>query len=259
MKLPHRVEFPPTILIEESVSFHNAWARAVQSVLRNGIRITIGDESEPKIIRDAYVLFELTARAIDQIENRKLHPQFPFPHVGHYCEEFTREFLEGYIEKPEDEQFSYLYFERLVLYPYVGYYAKDDLWYEGYIDQMRLLRERLAIQKEIEIASNRDQAITWQPKKDLGSASPPCLRCIQVRYLGKNNVEVHLTWRSRDLYTAWQANIIAVIDMLNREVIRPNGCQIVKLTDCSISAHIYESDDDAKKVKLLSVSPQEQR
>ena len=258
MIFPHRVEFPPTILIEESVSFHNAWARAVQFVLRNGIRITIGDVSEPKIIRDACVLFELTAGAIDQIENRKLHPQFPFPHIDHYCKEFTREFLKEYVEKSKDEQFSYLYFERFVLYPYIGY-TDDDLLYKGYIDQIQLLRERLAVQKEIEIASNRDQVITWQPKKDLGSASPPCLRCIQVRYLGKNNVEVHLTWRSRDLYTAWQANVIAVIDMLNREVIRPNECRIVKLTDYSTSLHVYESDGEAREVKLLPVNPQQQR
>ncbi|MEA1945419.1 MAG: hypothetical protein U9N07_08870, partial [Euryarchaeota archaeon] len=214
-------------------------------VLRDGMKTTIGDLSEPKPIRDACILFELTGEAIRQIEDHELHPQFPFRHIDHYCKEFTREYLSEYIKKPDQERFSYLYFERLVMY--------EDL------DQIRLLRERLALQKETGITSNRDQAITWQPRTDLGSASPPCLQRIVIRYLGGDNVDVHLTWRSRDLYTAWQVNIIAIIDMLNREVIRPNQCRIVKLIDYSDSLHIYESDREAERVKLLPESPQKQK
>ncbi|NIA12244.1 MAG: hypothetical protein GWP10_21630, partial [Nitrospiraceae bacterium] len=52
---------------------------------------------------------------------------------------------------------------------------------------------------------------------------------------------------------------IAIIDMLNREVIRPNGCRIVKLVDYSDSLHIYESEKGAERVKLLPVIPQKQK
>ena len=236
-----QMKLPPAILISET-NFHNAWARAVRHVLRDGKRITIGDPSEPKPIRDACILFELTGDAIGQIERRELHPQFPFRHIDHYCHEFTREYLSEYVEKPEQERFSYLYFERLAIY--------EDL------DQIRCLCKCLALQKKSGITSNRDQAITWQPKIDLGSASPPCLQRVVIRYLGEDSVDVHLTWRSRDLYTAWQANIVAIIDMLNREVIRPNNCRIVRLIDYADSLHIYESDKDAEQVKPLPVSPQ---
>ena len=235
-------KYSPTMLIRED-NFHNAWARAVRNVLRDGKPMTIGDISEPKPIRDACVLFELTGDAIRQIEDRELHPQFPFRHIDQYCKEYTREFLEKYVKKPEEKRFSYLYFERLAMYEN--------------IDQIRGLCKRLAIQKETGITSNRDQAITWQPKIDLGNASPPCLQRIQIRYLDDDNAEVHLTWRSRDLYTAWQVNIIAIIDMLNREVIRPNGCRIIKIIDFSDSLHIYDSDSkEAEKVKLLPANPQ---
>jgi len=241
------MKLPPTILVQED-DFHNAWARAVRYVLRDGRKITIGDASEPKPIRDACVLFELTGDAIRQIEDRELHPQFPFQHIDPYCEEFTREYLTQYVEKPEQERFSYLYFERLVVYG------------DGDLDQIVPLRECLATQIDTGIASNRDQVITWQADADLGSASPPCLQRIWIRYLGDQSVEVHLTWRSRDLYTAWQANIVAIIDMLNREVIHPNNCRIVKLTDYADSLHIYESDSDgARRVKLLPASPQKQK
>ena len=71
-----------------------------------------------------------------------------------------------------------------------------------------------------------------------------------------DSVDVHLTWRSRDLYTAWRANIVAIIDMLNRAVIRPNNCRIVRLIDYANSLHIYEDDTGAEQVKPLPVSPQ---
>ena len=242
----HRIymKLPPTILISET-DFHNAWARAVRYVLRDGMKITIGDASESKPIRDACVLFELTGDAIRQIENRKLHPQFPFQRIDDYCEEFTKGYLSEYMAKPDNRQFSYLYFEKLSMY--------ED------IDQIRLLCRHLALQKETVIASNRNQAITWQPGTDLGSTSPPSLQRIQIRYLGEDRVELHMAWRSRDLYTAWQINIITIVDMLNREVIRPNGCRIVKIVDYSDSLHIYESDREAERVKLLPESPQKQK
>lgn len=278
------VKLPPTILIQET-DFHNAWARAVRAVLRDGKPMIIGDVSEPKPIRDACVSFELTGSAIRQIERRELHSQFPFQHIDPYCEEYTREFLEEYVKKPEEEKFSYLYFELLTMYSagafieqveqlcqdlisqretdilsnsleqlvsYIKRMAKEE-----FIDQIEWLRQNLAEQKETGISSNRCQAITWQPKIDLGNVSPPCLQRIWIRYLDGNDVEVHLSWRSRDLYTAWQANIIAVIDMLNREVIHPNGCRIAKLVDKSNSLHTYDSDEyGAGKVKSPQINPQ---
>jgi thymidylate synthase len=71
-------------------------------------------------------------------------------------------------------------------------------------------------------------------------------------------VDVHFTWRSRDLFTAWQSNIICLTEMLNREVVKPNNCRIVRIIDYSDSLHLYARDiADAKKVSLVPVSPQE--
>ena len=233
------MKYSPTILIREN-NFYNAWVHAVKRVLFEGRDTIIGSKKEPKPIRDVCSIIELSGDAIRQIENRELHPQFPFQHIDPYCEEFTREYLAQYIKKPDQERFSYLYFERLAIYEEV--------------DQIKQLRESLAVQKDSGITSNRDQAITWQVRNDLGSTSPPCLQRIVTRYLGCDSVDMHLTWRSRDLYTAWQANIVAIIDMLNREVIRPNNCRIVKLVDYADSLHIYHSDIEmAKKVRLLSI------
>jgi thymidylate synthase len=234
---------PPTILIREE-SFHNAWARAVRQCLREGHKITIGDATEPKPIRDMCGIFELTGDAIRQIEDRELHDQFPFPHIDPYCEEFTPEFHAKWLADDEGTRHSYIYYDRLVRYGSDAY---------GFINQLASLRLQLKEEMESGISSNRHQGITWRPMHDDGHPASPCLQRIWIRYLGDRDVEVHLTWRSRDLYTAWQVNIIALIDMLNREVIRPNNCRIVKLVDYADSLHIYESDKEAEKVKLVPV------
>lgn len=232
----------PLTLFIEAKDFHNAWARAVRAVIRSGEKLTIGDASEPKPIRDSCGLITLSGNAIKQIENREIHQDYPFKHIKQYCKEFTREYLATYADKPPSEQFSYLYFERLTAW--AG-------------DQIQMVSNGLKYQIESGLSSNRNQAVTWDHVADMGSKSPPCLQRVWVRYLGNKEVEVHLTWRSRDLYTAWQSNIIALIDMVNREIVIPNGCKIVKIVDFSDSLHIYDGDAEAAaQVKLVPENPQ---
>ena len=232
------MKIPTTTLIQDN-NFASAWARAVRNVIQNGIDLTIGDLNEQKPIKDTCVIFELTGDAITQIENQELHPQFPFRFVDSYCDEFTRTYQKEYRDRSEDEKFTYTYFDR-----FVDYFG---------IDQLKMMNRNLAYQIHDEVSSNRNQIITWDPNEDIDHNAAPCLQNLWVRYLGDNQVEVHWHFRSRDLFTAWQANVVALINMLNREVVKPNGCRIVKLVDYSDSLHIYKSDmDEAEKVKLVS-------
>ena len=51
--------------------------------------------------------------------------------------------------------------------------------------------------------------------------------------------------------------MIALIDMLNCEIIKPNNCKIIKIIEFNDSLHIYKSDfKEAKKVKLIQTNPQ---
>lgn len=242
----------PIIKIEER-NFHNAWAKAVQAVIKNGLDTEIGGPDQRKPIKGACMLISLTRGAIEQVESRELHPQFPFKSVDQYRREFTREFVNEYRRGPREGKFPYLYADRLM------FYAPIDTakWLMG-IDQLSELREGLAEQREYRITSNRHQIITWVPHIDFSVSSPPCLQRIQIRWLAGDNVDVHLDWRSRDLFSAWQVNIIGVVDMLNREVVKPNHCQIARIIDFNDSLHIYKADiGQAEQVKLVPVSPQE--
>ena len=235
-----------TDIVEEN-DFHRAWTSAVQMVLMNGADLVIGGAEERKPIKDSCMLISLEGNAIKQIESRELHPQFPTKrtHLDKYCEEYTRPYLEEYRKKKPEDRFAYLYFERLCHY-------KDPIHIS--IDQLKLLLNFLYGQMRMNITSNRMQAITWYVDDDNTTNSPPCLQRIQIRYIPENKVDVHLTWRSRDLYAAWQSNVICLIDMLNREVIRPNNCQIVRIVDFSDSLHIYKTDiEEAKKVRFTGV------
>jgi thymidylate synthase len=242
----------------EGNNFHNVWAKALQKVVKNGTDLVIGGGEERKPIRDSCMLISLTGNAIKQVEKREIHPQYPFRRVDEYCEEFTRSYVRHYLGMSKDERFAYLYFKRLTIYPCY----RDP---SCYIDQIMMLRQGLADQIEDAITSNRDQAITWQVYCDNATSSPPCLQRIQIRYIpeisvdgSEGKVDVHLTWRSRDLYGAWQANVIAIVDMLNREIIKPNNCGILRIVDYSDSLHVYKTDlEAAKKVKMVAVSPQE--
>lgn len=228
----------------QDTDFHSAWARAVRTVLRDGTDMVIGDRIEPKPIRDgSAALIEMTGNAIKQIENHEIHPQFPFRFINQYVEEYTPEFQDKFMNADNDTvKFTYTYYDRLT--------------YRADVNQLDTLRDGLKEQIAIGISSNRNQSTTWIPGIDAGHPAAPCLQRIWVRYLGNDEVEVHLTWRSRDLFTAWQANIIAIIDMLNRDVIRPNKCTIVRLIDFSNSLHIYMSDQSAAgDVKLVPISP----
>jgi thymidylate synthase len=238
--------------IEEGQNFHNLWANLVRKVLQNGLDLVIGGGDERKPIRDSCAMINLYGRAISQIERHELHPQFPFKRIKEYCDEFTQKYVTEYREKDNESGFAYLYMDRLL-----NWAPSNTTDWLPRVDQLSILRDSLTIQMEEKITSNRNQAITWVPHYDPYIHSP-CLQRIQIRYIPENLVDVHLTWRSRDLYTAWQPNIVCIIEMLNREIIKPNDCRIVRIIDYNDSLHIYHTDkSEAEKIKRVVTSPQE--
>lgn len=255
----------PINVIEET-DFRNAWARAVQFVLKYGTEIVFGGPDkndktkiEKKTAKDSRQIIALTGPAVRQIENFEAHPQFKTKDpvfLQTYCRQLTREGVAAWSALPEGDMHksAYNYLELIINYP--------AIFSKGTIDQMKILKENLAEQIEHGIVSNRTQAITWQPEKHAKDHEPPCLQRIQIRYLGKDEqgkdvVEVEYNWRSRDLYNAWPSNEVCVTAAVNREVVKPNNCAIARIIDYSTSLHIYKGNwDEAAAVKLILVNPQ---
>jgi thymidylate synthase len=141
--------------------------------------------------------------------------------------------------------------------------------YTKAIDQIKIIRDKICerIKKGGEcLVSNRDQAITWTPERDLFvKEDQPCLQRVQFFIYsfpviegdkiipGKG--EVHISWRSRDLYAAWNSNLVALILFLKKEIFDPNNIKIIRVVDFCSSLHIYEGDwEAAGKIKPPNVN-----
>jgi len=155
--------------------------------------------------------------------------------INKYKQEYDRRWYEEeYSVMPAESQkrFTYLYIERLIKHRTPS----------GFVDQLSKLKELLGQQIESGISSNRHHAITWEPDVDVGAEYPPCLQRIWIRYYPEGWVDVHFEWRSRDLFDAWQGNLVGLVDMVFREIISPNNCKIGRIVDKSDSLHIYEGE-----------------
>lgn len=228
----------------KSSDFNNAWGLLVTKIFKNGEQSIIGDPDDPHLVIGTSGMITLKNNAIKQIESFEIHPEYPFKFTPQYMDQFTYEWQ----KENGTGGFDYTYFDRLVNYDTDSYNP-----FSHEINQLDDLRCGLQSQVYHNISSNRNHAITWIPKIDYDSPNPPCLQSINVRYVGDNKVDIFLYWRSRDAYTAWQSNIIAITYMLNKYVIKPNECSIRSITDFCNHYHIYESDlDAASKVRLLN-------
>jgi len=85
--------------------------------------------------------------------------------------------------------------------------------------------------------SRRAQAITWRPLVDPFHIDPPCLQRIYMR-IKENKLIMQTTWRSRDLFRAWEANVNGMI-RIQKYVADQLGIEIGHYLDFSNSLHIY--------------------
>ncbi len=85
--------------------------------------------------------------------------------------------------------------------------------------------------------SRRAQAITWRPLIDPFHDDPPCLQRIFMR-VKDGKLIMQTTWRSRDLFRAWGANVNGMI-RIQKLVADQLGVEMGHYLDFSNSLHIY--------------------
>ncbi len=85
--------------------------------------------------------------------------------------------------------------------------------------------------------SRRAQAITWRPLVDPYHDDPPCLQRIFMR-IKEGRLIMQTTWRSRDLFRAWEANVNGMI-RIQKYVADELGVEMGHYVDFSNSLHIY--------------------
>ncbi|MFX0138928.1 MAG: thymidylate synthase, partial [Candidatus Hodarchaeota archaeon] len=85
--------------------------------------------------------------------------------------------------------------------------------------------------------SRRAQAITWRPLVDPFHIDPPCLQRIYMR-VKDGCLIMQTTWRSRDLFRAWEANVNGMI-RIQKYVAEQLDVEMGHHLDFSNSLHIY--------------------
>jgi len=274
----------PTIKNVNAIGFADAWSKLVKTCMDEGA-LKKRFYGKPVNTYDIISLTEIK-HPLHPFAQPMLHPQFPTKEL--HCAEYEKQWERTYDWKKQG--FEYNYMDRLINYPpvdsqddnvLINYYNKRCLieyerWASKneFIDQLKVIRENIA--KRIEkggdcLVSNRDQAITWIPDRDLFvPEDQPCLQRLQFfvyeypygilrlheSELVKGKAEFHAMWRSRDGFTAWNSNMIGLTKMLNKEIFEPNNLELIKVVDFCNSFHIYESDwEEAYKVKPAVVNP----
>ncbi|TKJ20251.1 MAG: hypothetical protein CEE43_12960 [Promethearchaeota archaeon Loki_b32] len=108
----------------------------------------------------------------------------------------------------------------------------------GILDFPRINQIEYIIQKLREKPySRRAQAITWRPLVDPYHVDPPCLQRIYMRIKDEKLI-MQTTWRSRDLFRAWEANVNGMIK-IQKYVADQLNVSIGHYLDFSNSLHIY--------------------
>lgn len=273
----NRPKYPPTKHIVAN-GLPDAYYKLVTTCLKEGA-IKKRFYGKPVNTYDIISLTEINYPTLEPM----LHPDFPTKklHLAEYVKQWDRNY------DWRKQGFEYNYMDRLINYPpvdsqddnvLINYYnrrlehnnCESDI---GFIDQLKVIKENIA--KRIEkggecLVSNRDQAITWIPDRDMFvSEDQPCLQRIQffvydypyntldkeVR-LFKGKAEFHVSWRSRDLFAAWNSNMVGLIKMLDKEIFKPNKLELIRVVDFCNSLHIYEADwESATKVKSAILPP----
>lgn len=101
------------------------------------------------------------------------------------------------------------------------------------VNQMEYIKNKLS-EKPF---SRRAQAITWRPLIDPYHHDPPCLQRIWMR-IKNGKLIMQTTWRSRDLFRAWEANVNGMI-RFQKMVADSLNVEMGHYLDFSNSLHIY--------------------
>lgn len=256
-------KIPPLISIQAH-GLPDAWYKAIKECIKYG---AINTRSYGKPVRTKVIIS--TIEIGNPLCEPMLHEDFPTKEL--HLKEYIKQWERGYDWKKQG--FEYNYMARLIGYPKTdimsdssGYY-KVKQFFEHTIDQIKATKEKIAnrIAKGGDcLISNRDQIITWVPERDLFvDEDQPCMQRIQIfiysypkmdgDILIQGKGDFHVDWRSRDLYAAWNSNMVGLTLMLKKEIFDPNNIKIIRCVDHCSSLHIYEGDwEAAEKVKPMT-------
>jgi len=274
----------------EAPSVGKAWSEALQRVFFEGDDIPTdydkeGDFPSKDATAAIHVSEPFSEPAFAGKKPIEIDGKFVYCHPGdvYYVESvkggYLKEVMNGlndhfiWKDSEEEKSYPYTYNDRLTHYfPVNSEDIKylDDVYFVGNPDTATTIRmvlnngdEKIA---EVEVEpvdqieaiidhlkdspySRRAQAITWRPIADNLREDPPCLQSIWCRVFG-DKLRMNTCWRSRDLFGAWEANVNAMLQIMQR-IAEGLEVETGDYFDFSNSLHIY----GRKKLVFKEVLP----
>ncbi len=242
----------------KSVSFPKAWEEAVKFVRKSPEKLTFGGGKEVKHAVDSQCTIILDEHAVREVLGQVTHPSDPFATPAK-----LKEYIAEYTDEYDASKFDYTYYDLLKN----GFKKhmrneprhKDCIFHS--FNQVGSLRDGLEKQCKEKLSSNRNVAVLYNPVIHTYSPkSAPCWNEVLVRWKQEGEVQIYWTFRSHDLFSAWGGNTVAMVTFLDRDIVKPCGCEIVEICEFNYSLHIYNYDlPAAMKIKEVQVNPALQR
>lgn len=216
-----------TTIIETSAM--KAWERGMYFIANSPLKLRFGGGREIKHALDSQVQIILDENAINELLNEQWHPSDPFctkQRVKAYKAEYKKEF--------DASVFDYTY-RNILGHGFVTNGGSD-------VNQIYFLKKGLQKQIDEQMGSNRNVAVLFNPSTDnFSGLAIPCWNEILVRWEKEGYCSVHTTFRSHDM-SAWNANMLAISEFVNGEIVKPCGCKILYWSEHNYSLHIYSYD-----------------
>ena len=230
----------PPILVVRGKSISEVWEKSVLETWRKGVDVkTEYDRPGDPPSKDSTMVMIVE----EPMAEPRIHLSMPggLVDLGKYVVEVIDGVQDRWVE---EGVLSYTYHERLFKYG------------DG-IDQIAYIIDKLSETPY----SRRAQAITWSPKLDPWSESPPCLqrvwcRCFRNDEDGRLHLNMNLHWRSRDAYKAAFMNMFALTELqrlIAKRISEKRGedVEVGRYVDISDSYHIYGRDLEDLEIRLV--------
>lgn len=199
-------------------SISESWVSLVREIMINGEVNTTEYGTRSKFVNG--LAFEIN-NVKEEWDSRD--PIVTKKFLAAYKEQFIRNYKHG---------FAYTYIDRLVM-P---------------VDQLGFIKDEL-IKGRIE--TKRLNAITWDTAIDsnYSNKNQPCMQSIWFYPYKTKVLDIHIRFRSWDIFKAYQADILGIAYMLNNEILKPTGYKLNIMRCYGDNCHIYEQDwDEANKI-----------
>lgn len=218
-----------TTIIDTSAM--KAWEKAMNFVAKSPLKLKFGGGDEIKYASDSQVSIILDKNAVNELLNEQWHPSDPFC-TPERVKAYKAEYKKGF----DVSVFDYTYRDILE----EGF---DDACGYDPIDQIVILKKGLQKQVDEKMGSNRNVAVLFNPGIDnFSGLAIPCWNEILIRWEKEGYCSVHTTFRSHDLASAWNANMLAITEFIYEEIAKPCECKILYWSEHNYSLHIYEYD-----------------